>query len=65
MQRWPVEHLYHHFWVGATANPSKSDDKYAQLTKGAFVINDFLQNPHISMTKLVEHTLREKTYQKH
>ena len=32
----------------ATANPPKSDDRYAQLTRGAFVINDFLQNPHFS-----------------
>ena len=22
----------HHFWVGATVNPPKSDDRYAQLT---------------------------------
>jgi hypothetical protein len=36
----------HHFWVGATANPPKSDEIYAQLTRGAFIINDFLQNPH-------------------
>ena len=24
-----------------TANPPKSDDRYAQLTRGAFIINDF------------------------
>ena len=34
MNLWPVEHYFehicHHFWVGATANPPKSDDKYAQ-----------------------------------
>ena len=32
----------------ATANPPKSDDRYAQLTPlgaRAFMINDFLQNP--------------------
>ena len=37
MNLWPVEHFFeqicHHFWVGATgatANPPKKDDKYAQ-----------------------------------
>ena len=44
----PVEHICHHFWVGETAIPPKSDDTYAQLTRGAFIINDFLQNPHFS-----------------
>ena len=34
--------------VGATANPPKSDDRYAQLTRGAFIINEFLQNPHFN-----------------
>ena len=45
--------------MGATANPLKSNDRYAQLTKdnfeavslltrGALIINDFLQNPHFS-----------------
>ena len=43
-------HICHHFWVGATANPPKSDDRYAQLTRGAFIINDFLQNPHFICT---------------
>ena len=42
MKLWPVEHLYHHFWVGATANPPKSDDKDVQLARVAFIINDFL-----------------------
>ena len=32
--------------MGATANPPKSDDRYAQLTRSAFIRNDFLQNPH-------------------
>ena len=30
----------------ATANQPKSDDRYAQLTKGAVIINSFLQNLH-------------------
>ena len=34
--------------MGATANPPKSDDRYAQLTNGAFITNDFLRNPHFS-----------------
>ena len=38
--------MCHHFWISATANPPKSDDRYAELTRGAFMINDFLQNPH-------------------
>jgi hypothetical protein len=41
-----IEHICHHFWVGATANPPISDDRYAQLIRGAFIMNDFLQNPH-------------------
>ena len=32
--------------MGATANPPKSDDIYVQLTRGAFISNDFIQNPH-------------------
>ena len=28
--------------ISATANPPKSDDKYAQLIRGAFIINCFL-----------------------
>ena len=42
-----ISHICHHFWMGATAtaNPPKRDDRYAQLTRGAFIINDFLQNP--------------------
>ena len=28
----------HHFWVGATANPSKSDDWIWSTDKGAFII---------------------------
>ena len=44
--------LWEPFWIFklkcATANPPKSDDRYAQLTRGAFIINDFLQNPHFS-----------------
>ena len=47
-----VEHICHHFWIGATANPPKSDDKYAQLTRGAFIINDFLRNPHFSEPRI-------------
>jgi hypothetical protein len=37
-------------FVSDTANPPKSDDRYAQLTRGALIINDFLQNPHIGQT---------------
>ena len=25
-----VEHFFEHIWMGATVNPPKSDDKYAQ-----------------------------------
>ena len=34
------------------ANPPKSDDRYAQLTRGAFIINDYLQNPHFNTLTL-------------
>ena len=47
--------------VGATANPPKSDDRYDQLTRGAFMINDSLQNPHFNKPKLIKsdcHTQR-------
>ena len=57
MNLWPVEHFFehicYHFWVGATgatANPPKSDDKYAQksvqLVRGSSFRSDFLQNPY-------------------
>ena len=32
--------------VGFLLHPPKSDDRYAQLTRGGFIINDFLRNPH-------------------
>ena len=35
-------------WVGATANPPKSDDWKWELTRGAFIINGFLRNSHFS-----------------
>ena len=51
------------FWVGATANLPKRDDIYAQLTRGAFIINDFLQNPHFSRRKgLIVSFALEKLY---
>ena len=34
--------------MGLLLHPPKSDDRYAQLTRGAFIINDFLRNPHFS-----------------
>ena len=34
-----VGHISHHFWLGGTANSPKSDERYAQLTRGAFTIN--------------------------
>ena len=40
------------FIMNAPANPPNSDDRYAQLTRGAFIINDFLQNPHFSGLKI-------------
>ena len=34
MNLWPVEHffehIHYHFWLAATANPPKSDDKYIE-----------------------------------
>ena len=33
MKLWAVEH----FWVGAAANPPKSDDKYVQLPRVSFI----------------------------
>ena len=48
MQLWSVAHFHPHFWVGATENPPKSEDGNGQLTRVAFKINDFLQNPHLS-----------------
>ena len=33
----------HHFWLGATANPSKRDDWKWSTDKGAFTINCLLK----------------------
>ena len=45
MKLWPVKHFF-----GATANPPKSDDKYAQksvqLVRVSSFRSDFLQNPY-------------------
>ena len=50
---WKDEHTYHHF-LPATANPPKSDGKYAQksvqLVRGSSLRNDFLQNPYFNHT---------------
>jgi hypothetical protein len=43
-----VEHLHHHFLVGATANPN--DDWRCSTHKGAFIINDFIRNPPFNFT---------------
>ena len=59
----PVEHFFehicHHFWVGATANPPKSNDRYAQesvqLVRGSSLQSDFLQNPYFSVVKMQQH----------
>ena len=40
-----IEHICQHFSVDATANPPKINDRYTQMTRGAFIVNDFLQNP--------------------
>ena len=37
----------------AVAHPPKSDDRYAQLTRGAFIINDSLQNPNFNFSDLM------------
>ena len=63
MNLWQVEHFFeyicHHSWVGATgatANPPKSDDKYAQksvqLVKGSSFRSEFLQNPYFGKLML-------------
>jgi hypothetical protein len=46
---WAVEHFFHHFWVGTTANPPKSYDKYVQLPQVSF-----LQNPYVRRPSLIE-----------
>ena len=47
-----VEHICQHLGgCNSKLHPPKSDDRYAQLTRGAFIINDFLQNPHFSAEK--------------
>ena len=56
MKLWAVEnffeHICHLFWVSATANPPKSDDKYAQksvqLLRGSSFRSYFLQNSYFS-----------------
>jgi hypothetical protein len=38
-----------YLWSILLLHPPKSDDdRYAQLTRGAFITNDFLRNPHFS-----------------
>ena len=36
----------------AQQKQSKSEEKSVQLARGAFVINDFLRNPHFSVLKI-------------
>ena len=36
----------------------KIDDRYAQLTRGAFIINEILRNPHFSSPSLHKHTVK-------
>ena len=48
--------------VGATANPPKSDDKYAQksvqLVRGSSFRSDFLQNPYFSVKSAIPTLIR-------
>ena len=46
--------LFIHFWMGLLLHPPKKDDKYAQLTRGVFIINDFLQNGLISDISMIK-----------
>ena len=39
--------------VGLLLPPPKSDEIYAQLTRGALIKNHFLQNPHFSHLTLI------------
>ena len=66
MNLWPVEHFFenicHLFWVGAigaTENPPKSDEKYAQksvqLVRGSSFLSDFLQNPYFKRVRAICH----------
>ena len=52
---WKDEHTCHHF-LPATANPPKSDGKYAQksvqLVRGSSLRNELLLNPYFSKTLL-------------
>ena len=47
----PFFFIFYHFWLGATANPTKSDkkdEKKGQLVRVSFFRSDFLQNPYFS-----------------
>ena len=41
-----VEHLFITFWRFCCSKAPKSDGRGVQLHKGAFIIDDFLRNPH-------------------
>ena len=57
MHLWPVEHLFPHFLTAfAQQKQSKSEEKSVQLARGAFVINDFLRNPHFSNQPILSST---------
>ena len=60
MKLWPVApffHFFYHFWLGATANPTKSDkknEKRGNWSEFHFFRSDLLQNPYFSRDP--EHT---------
>ena len=39
-------HIFITFWRFCCSKAPKSDGRVVQLHKGAFIINDFLRNPH-------------------
>ena len=56
MKLWPVApffHFFYHFWVGATANPSKSDKKMKKGETGQSFIRK-------EVTSYKIHTLKQK-----
>ena len=51
MHLWPVEHFFPHSLTAfAVQKQSKSEEISVQLAKGAFIVNDFLRNPHFNGT---------------
>ena len=60
-----VEHLNHHFLVGLLCCNHQKVTSRCSTHKGAFIMNDFLRNPHFSDPQFYTYTVNNSKIKSH